>query len=100
MSTALTLRSVSKTYSTGGHSFKALDYVDLEIEEGRLAVILGPSGAGKSTLLNLIGGMDTPSEAPTFPDIRKMNLQTTVRKTSVLSSSSITSCRHSLSWKM
>jgi len=62
MSTALTLRSVSKTYSTGGHSFKALDNVDLEIEEGRLAVILGPSGAGKSTLLNLIGGMDTPSE--------------------------------------
>ena len=62
MSTALSLRSVSKTYSTGGQSFKALDHVDLDIEEGRLVVILGPSGAGKSTLLNLIGGMDTPSE--------------------------------------
>ena len=58
MSTALSLRSVSKTYSTGGQSFKALDHVDLDIEEGRLVVILGPSGAGKSTLLNLIGGMD------------------------------------------
>ena len=62
MSTALSLRSVSKTYSIGGQSFKALDHVDLDIEEGRLVVILGPSGAGKSTLLNLIGGMDTPSE--------------------------------------
>ena len=62
MSTALSLRSVSKTYSTGGQSFKALDHVDLDIEEGRLVVILGPSGAGKSTLLNLIGGMDAPSE--------------------------------------
>ena len=61
MSTALSLRNVSKTYSTGGHTFKALDSVDLDIEEGKLVVILGPSGAGKSTLLNLIGGMDTPS---------------------------------------
>ena len=61
MSTALTLRNVSKIYSTGGHTFKALDGVDLDIEAGKLIVILGPSGAGKSTLLNLIGGMDTPS---------------------------------------
>lgn len=61
-STALTLRSVSKQYSTGGHSFKALDQVDLDIEKGKLVVILGPSDAGKSTLLNLIGGMDIPSE--------------------------------------
>lgn len=62
MSTALSLRNVSKSYSTGGRTFKALDSVDLDIEEGKLVVILGPSGAGKSTLLNLIGGMDIPSE--------------------------------------
>lgn len=62
MSIALSLRHVSKTYSTGGRTFKALDNVDLDIEEGKLVVILGPSGAGKSTLLNLIGGMDSPSE--------------------------------------
>lgn len=62
MSIALSLRNVSKSYSTGGHTFKALDGVDLDIEAGKLVVILGPSGAGKSTLLNLIGGMDTPSE--------------------------------------
>ena len=61
MSIALSLRHVSKTYSTGGRTFKALDNVDLDIEEGKLVVILGPSGAGKSTLLNLIGGMDSPS---------------------------------------
>ena len=62
MSIALSLRHVSKTYSTGGRTFKALDNVDLDIEEGKLVVILGPSGAGKSTLLNLIGGMDSPTE--------------------------------------
>ena len=62
MSIALSLRHVSKTYSTGGRTFKALDNVDLDIEEGKLVVILGSSGAGKSTLLNLIGGMDSPTE--------------------------------------
>ena len=62
MSTAISLKNVSKSYSTGGRTFKALDGVELDIEEGKLVVILGPSGAGKSTLLNLIGGMDTPSE--------------------------------------
>jgi putative ABC transport system ATP-binding protein len=53
---------VSKIYNVGEKEYRALDHVDLDIEEGKLVVILGPSGAGKSTLLNLIGGMDTPSE--------------------------------------
>lgn len=68
MSTALSLRNVSKSYSTGGRTFKALDGVDLDIEAGILVVILGPSGAGKSTLLNLIGGMDTPTEGTIIAD--------------------------------
>ena len=62
MSTAVSLRGVSKSYSNGDRTFMALDSVDLDIEEGKLVVILGPSGAGKSTLLNLIGGMDTPTQ--------------------------------------
>lgn len=62
MSTIVSLKGVSKLYRTGEKEFRALDKVDLDIESGRLVVILGPSGAGKSTLLNLIGGMDTPTE--------------------------------------
>ena len=60
--TILKLKNVSKIYNAGQNQFKALDGIDLEIEEGKMVVVLGPSGAGKSTLLNLIGGMDTPSE--------------------------------------
>ena len=41
MSAALSLRGVSKSYSNGGRTFLALDNVDLDIEEGRLVVILG-----------------------------------------------------------
>lgn len=58
----VSLRNVSKVYNLGEKEYRALDHVDLDIEEGKFVVILGPSGAGKSTLLNLIGGMDTPSE--------------------------------------
>ena len=74
MSIALSLRHVSKTYSTGGRTFKALDNVDLDIEEGKLVVILGPSGAGKSTLLNLIGGMDSPSEGTIMAGVTILKL--------------------------
>ncbi|MBR2748465.1 MAG: ATP-binding cassette domain-containing protein, partial [Firmicutes bacterium] len=52
MADKVILKNVSKIYSTGSTEFKALDNVDLNIEEGKFVVVLGPSGAGKSTLLN------------------------------------------------
>lgn len=61
MKKIIKLKNVSKIYKTGEKEFKALENVDLEINEGEFVVILGPSGAGKSTLLNLIGGMDSPT---------------------------------------
>ena len=61
MADKVVLKDVSKIYKTGETEYRALDHVDLNIEEGRFVVILGPSGAGKSTRLNLIGGMDNPT---------------------------------------
>ena len=55
------LSNVSRIYTSGDHELRALDNVNLSLEEGRFIVILGPSGAGKSTLLNLLGGLDSPS---------------------------------------
>lgn len=62
------LKGVTRTYTTGDHVQKALDGVDLALEEGKLIVILGPSGAGKSTLLNLLGGLDSPTEGTIIVD--------------------------------
>ena len=62
------LKNVSKVYRTGEKEFKALDDIDLAINEGEFVVVLGPSGAGKSTLLNLIGGMDTPTSGQIIID--------------------------------
>ncbi|MCH5275400.1 MAG: ABC transporter ATP-binding protein [Lachnospiraceae bacterium] len=57
----VTLENVTRIYKSGDHEQKALDGVDLSLEEGKFVVILGPSGAGKSTLLNLLGGLDSPT---------------------------------------
>lgn len=51
-------RRVTREYRTGNHIIRALDRVNMDIEQGQFTVILGPSGSGKSTFLNLLGGMD------------------------------------------
>ena len=55
------MEHITRTYHSGDHELRALDDVDLTLEEGKFIVILGPSGAGKSTLLNLLGGLDSPT---------------------------------------
>lgn len=53
----LTLKNISKTFNTGTvNEKKALDKVDLELEDGDFATIVGSNGAGKSTLFNAITG--------------------------------------------
>ena len=54
----LELRNITKTYSTGGFTQKALDDVSINFRKCEFASILGPSGSGKTTLLNIIGGLD------------------------------------------
>lgn len=59
-------KNVSRVYKSGDHELKALDGVNLSLEEGKFVVILGPSGAGKSTLLNLLGGLDSPTSGKIY----------------------------------
>jgi len=54
------LSDVCRHYERGGETLRALDGLDLTIEEGGFYALMGPSGSGKTTLLNLIGGLDRP----------------------------------------
>ncbi len=57
----INLKNVSKIYGEERTEIRALDGIDLDIEEGKIITIMGPSGSGKSTLLNLLGAMDSPT---------------------------------------
>ncbi len=52
------IKGLTKHFEMGGQIVRALDGVDVDVEEGTFTVVMGPSGSGKSTLLYLLGGLD------------------------------------------
>lgn len=58
MSSAVSLRQVTKTYTRGREKVAVLHGLDLEIPQGEFVSLMGPSGSGKTTILNLVGGLD------------------------------------------
>ena len=61
MTTVVEMKNVAKYFGEGSSKVKALDGVDLTINEGEFVAIVGPSGSGKSTMMNLIGCLDRPT---------------------------------------
>ena len=53
------IKNARKHYGEGDALVKALDDINLSLDEGKVYIILGPSGSGKSTLLNMVGGLDS-----------------------------------------
>lgn len=75
MHTILQTKNLCKYYGRGENQVKAVDNINLEIEQGEFAAIVGKSGSGKSTLLHLLGGLDTPTSGSVLvrgKDISKM----------------------------
>ncbi|ABL79201.1 ABC transporter ATP-binding protein [Thermofilum pendens] len=62
--TRITLKGVTKVYG----AVKAVDNVNLEINDGELFTILGPSGCGKTTTLRIIAGFEVPDEGRVYFD--------------------------------
>lgn len=58
MSSALSIRGLTKTY---GNGFQALHGIDLDVAEGDFFALLGPNGAGKSTTIGILSTLVTKS---------------------------------------
>jgi len=57
---------VKKAYGKGETRVEALKGIDLEVEQGKLTLLVGPSGSGKTTLLSIITHILTPDEGQVF----------------------------------
>ncbi|MGN0684758.1 MAG: ABC transporter ATP-binding protein [Gemmiger sp.] len=66
--TILQTKDLKKYYGSGDTRVKALDGVDLCIEQGEFVAIVGTSGSGKSTLLHMLGGLDRPTSGTVAVD--------------------------------
>ncbi|MFM9129947.1 MAG: ABC transporter ATP-binding protein [Actinomycetes bacterium] len=76
MTTVVEMKNVAKYFGEGSSKVKALDGVDLTINEGEFVAIVGPSGSGKSTMMNLIGCLDRPTSGKVKiagEDLSKLN---------------------------
>lgn len=66
----LETKDLKKYYGSGDTQVKALDGVNLAVEQGEFVAIVGTSGSGKSTLLHMLGGLDRPTSGSVTVDSR------------------------------
>lgn len=70
------LNNLTKIYGNGETAVKALNNINVEIQDNSLTAIIGQSGSGKTTMLNIIGGLDTQTSGEALingQDISKLN---------------------------
>lgn len=66
MGALVEVRDICKIYNPGENEVRALDHVDVSIDENEFVAIIGHSGSGKSTLMNMLGCLDVPSSGSYF----------------------------------
>ena len=64
----LETKELRKIYGSGDTEVRALDGVDLSVEQGEFVAVVGTSGSGKSTLLHMLGGLDRPTSGQVAVD--------------------------------
>ena len=67
---AVVLKNICKIYDGG---VKAVDNVNIDIEDQEFVVLVGPSGCGKSTTLRMVAGLEDISSGELYIDGKLMN---------------------------
>ena len=67
---------LKKYYGKEESLVKALDDVNVSVEEGQFVAIIGTSGSGKSTLLHMLGGLDRPTSGSVQVENKSMDTMT------------------------
>ncbi|HJB90717.1 MAG TPA: ABC transporter ATP-binding protein [Candidatus Eisenbergiella merdigallinarum] len=66
MGALVEVKDICKIYNPGENEVRALDHVDVTIDENEFVAIIGHSGSGKSTLMNMLGCLDVPTSGDYF----------------------------------
>lgn len=67
------VKNLVKIYNESEVEVKAVNGIDLSIEQGEFTAIVGPSGSGKTTFLNMLGGLDSPTSGEILVDGVEVN---------------------------
>jgi putative ABC transport system ATP-binding protein len=72
MSDLVGATDLHRYFRLGDDVVRAVDGIDLAVDEGEFVSVMGPSGCGKSTLLNLLAGLDRPTSGEIRLDGRRV----------------------------
>lgn len=62
----LEVKNLKKYYGEESNIVRAINGINLKVEQGEFITIVGTSGSGKSTLLHMIGGLDVPTSGEIY----------------------------------
>src|SRR5512135_2131033 len=61
MSSAVSVRGITKVFREGSVEIPVLHGVDFDVDQGEVVLLMGPSGSGKTTLLSIMGCILRPT---------------------------------------
>ena len=71
--TIIQTKELTKYYGSAENCVRALDGIDLEIEQSSFTAVIGTSGSGKTTLLHMLGALDTPTSGSVLVEGRELS---------------------------